>query len=301
MELLPIRTRRIESNDDLIPLISRGIQESDIIVISSKAAATAEGNVIDLSTLTPSKEADYFAERCGRSPAFCEAVLQEVKKRNGRVRGTCPGAILTELKPWGASTLPLSRHAERSELEERAKSKHVAGYFQYDSMGTIFTANAGLDESNVPKNTAIGWPEDPVQSVRMLRKVFQEQMRDKGNGTREMGPLPSPFSPLPNIAVIISDSCVRPRRWGVTAYALAVAGFDPLKDEAGREDLYQRKLRITKEAVADQLATAANMLMGNADQAIPAVIIRDHGIPFSDFVGWVPGIEPAEDLFQGMI
>jgi F420-0:gamma-glutamyl ligase len=54
---------------------------------------------------------------------------------------------------------------------------------------------------------------------------------------------------------------------------------------------------MTQEAIADQLATAANMLMGNAAESIPTVIIRDHGIALSDFEGWVPGIEAEEDLF----
>ena len=57
-------------------------------------------------------------------------------------------------------------------------------------------------------------------------------------------------------------------------------------------------MTITVEATADQLATAANTLMGNAAQAVPAVIIRDHGLSFSDFCGWVPGIEKEEDLFE---
>ena len=105
----------------------------------------------------------------------------------------------------------------------------------------------------------------------------------------------------PLIAVILSDSCCRPRRWGVTAYALAVAGIDPLHDQKGAHDLYGREIRITQEAVADQLATAANMLMGNADASTPAVIMRDHKTPLSDYEGWVPGIAREEDLFAGLL
>lgn len=142
--------------------------------------------------------------------------------------------------------------------------------------GTILTANAGLDESNASPTTAIGWPKDPVASAKKLRDAL-------------------------GVPVVISDSSCVPRRSGVTAFALACAGIDPLRSEIGKNDLFGRPLHITTEAVADQLAVAANFLMGNANQSVPAVIIRDHGIPQSDFAGWVPGIEPEEDLFRGTL
>ena len=75
------------------------------------------------------------------------------------------------------------------------------------------------------------------------------------------------------------------------------SGLDPLLSQKGKTDLFGKPLKITTEAVADQLATAANFLMGNAAQSIPAVIIRDHGLTLSDWEGWIPGIEPEKDLF----
>src|SRR3989344_5388672 len=138
MKLLPGQTSRIEPGDDLehilrdaLQMTNGKLQADDILVISSKAVATAEGRIVDLSSLTPSEEAKTLSKQCGRSPEFCEAVLEETKKRNGIVKGTCPGAILTELQPNGLQ------------------------------IGTILTANAGLDESNTKQGTAVGWPEDP--------------------------------------------------------------------------------------------------------------------------------------------
>lgn len=259
MELIACTTRRISLGEDLLSVLREKQKEDfhpqDILVVSSKAIATAEGRIIDLAALTVSDKAKAYAEECNRSPSFCQAVLDEVEFRNGTVVGTCPGALLTELKPKGLSE------------------------------GTILTANAGLDESNASEGTAIGWPDDPVSSVRKLQKA--------ASGERRAG------SKL--IAVILSDSCCRPRRLGVTAYALAVAGIDPLQNQKGKHDLFDRELRITQEAVADQLATAANMLMGNANASIPAVIIRDHKIPLSKYEGWVPGIAREEDLFSEVL
>src|SRR3989344_6003745 len=105
MKLLPVQTSRIEPGDDrehilrdALQMTNGKLQADDILVISSKAVATAEGRIVDLSSLTPSEEAKTLSKQCGRSPEFCEAVLEETKKRNGIVKGTCPGAILTELK-----------------------------------------------------------------------------------------------------------------------------------------------------------------------------------------------------------
>lgn len=256
MQILPLRTPLLKPGDDLAAILANAadLRAEDIVIVSSKAVATAENAAIDLSLMKPAAEAEKLALETGtRKPAFIQAVLEETKRLHGTVSGTCPGALLTEVKPDG---LP---------------------------RGTILTANAGLDESNIEPGFAIGWPKDPVKSVITLRQELER--------TAQCQPL----------AVIITDSCCRPRRWGVTAFALVCAGIEPLRSEAGREDLFGKKLRITSEAIADQLATAANFAMGNAGQSTPAAIVRDHGLRLSDFAGWVPGIAPEEDLFRGII
>lgn len=85
------------------------------------------------------------------------------------------------------------------------------------------------------------------------------------------------------------------------AFALATCGVDPFKSEIGEQDLHGKTMHITVEARADQLATAANMLMGNSAQSIPAVVVRNHGFSFSNFCGWVDGIEPEQDLFSAIL
>jgi len=249
MLLIPVPTRKLKKGDPLGAILTRdaGFNSGDILVISSKAIATTEGSALDIHSLVASQEASVWSQKTGRSPEFCEAVLQETKRLNGRVAGHCTGALLTEVKPEGLAK------------------------------GTILTANAGLDESNVAGGEAIGWPHHP--------DTYAEHLR------RELGG---------NIAIIVSDSNCRPRRIGVTAFALAVSGIDPFRSEVGSADLFGKNLSMTVESTADQLATAANMLMGNAAQSIPVVIARDHGLTLSDFTGWVDGIEPTEDLFRAL-
>ncbi len=142
--------------------------------------------------------------------------------------------------------------------------------------GRILCPNAGADQSNTEKDYSIGWPLDPVRSAVSLRKKL-------------------------GVPIIISDSCCVPGRLGVTAFALVCAGIDPFRSEIGTKDLFGKTMRMTQEAVADQLATAANAVMGNSAQCIPAAVIRNSGIPASGFSGWVEGIEPEEDLFRGIL
>ncbi len=265
MQLIPVPSPVLKQGDDLCELlVQAGLQSGDIVVISSKAVATIEGAMQNLSSISPTTEAGEWAKRCGGTPQFRQAVLNEVQRLNGKILPGCPQAMLTELRPEGIPS------------------------------GTILVANAGLDESNAPEGYCIGWPRDPVESVRRLRRELENQLREKRK---------EPFDKAQDrqrekFAIILSDSTCRPRRIGVTAIALVVSGLDPVQSSIGKSDLFGKKLRMTQEAVADQLATASNFLMGNAAQAIPMVIIRDHDIPLSDYEGWVAGIEPQEDLFQ---
>lgn len=266
----PIHTERIQSGDDLATIFtnSNSIQSDDILVVSSKVVAVAEGAEMDLSTFHPTEAARGWAEKCGRRTEFCEAVIRETARLNGRIVGACHGALLTELRPSGLAH------------------------------GVIMVANAGLDESNVAKGQAVGWPRDPVASARMLREKFLERLRAASCELRETTKLEARSSKLEaDIGIIISDSRVLPHRLGVTAFALTVSGLHPHESQVGRRDLCRKPLLITTEAVADQLAVSANFVMGNAEQRIPAAIIRGHGLALTDFEGWVEGIEPSEDLF----
>ncbi|MBU0458447.1 coenzyme F420-0:L-glutamate ligase [Patescibacteria group bacterium] len=254
MQIIPIKTPLLENNTNLAQLLTNNaeFEDGDILAISSKAISTVEGNAIELSKIEVTDEGKQWADKCGKTPQFRQAVLNETDRLNGKVLSYCPNAMLTQLKPDG--------------LKE----------------GIILAPNAGLDESNVAEGFAIGWPLDPVKSIRDLRSKIENITGKK-------------------IAVILTDSCCRPRRIGVSAYALTVSGIDPLEDRIGKKDLFGKELLMTMESRADQLATATNMLMGNTNESIPAAIVRDHGLELSDFEGWVDGIEPEEDLFAGIL
>jgi len=143
-------------------------------------------------------------------------------------------------------------------------------------------ANAGIDQSNIsmtPDNPRVLLlPEDPDASAAALRASLMRHYRA-------------------DIAVIINDSGGRPWRMGVTGFALGCAGLAALESRIGEPDLFGRPLKVTEIAVADELATAASHLMGQADEMQPVVLIRGADITPSE-TGSQSLIRPrAQDLF----
>ena len=101
--------------------------------------------------------------------------------------------------------------------------------------------NAGIDHSNAPPGHVVLFPEDPQRSAAEIRRRL-------GRGKR--------------IGVIIGDSRTHPLRLGCVGVALACEGLEPVEDARGERDLYGRELRITRKAVADNLVSAAQVVMG---------------------------------------
>jgi coenzyme F420-0:L-glutamate ligase/coenzyme F420-1:gamma-L-glutamate ligase len=140
-------------------------------------------------------------------------------------------------------------------------------------------ANAGVDQSNVPgENCVTLLPRDPDASAERLR----EGLHARG---------------APVSGVVISDTFGRPWRNGLANVAIGVAGIMPLEDYRGRHDRQGRLLKGTIVAVADEVAAAAELLMGKAD-GVPAVIVS--GLRWAEGAGAAKDlIRPeAEDLFR---
>jgi len=116
-------------------------------------------------------------------------------------------------------------------------------------------ANAGIDESNVQDGLATPMPENPDNSAK---KIYNSLKNELGE----------------NLAVIITDTQGRAFRNGAVGVAIGCCGISPLWERAGEEDLYGRKLETTEIAIADELASAASVLMGQANEGIPVVLVR---------------------------
>lgn len=141
-------------------------------------------------------------------------------------------------------------------------------------------ANAGIDLSNVEAGWAALLPEDPDRSARRIRDALVHRF---GIG----------------VAVVVSDTFGRPWRRGVTDVAIGSAGLRPVVDLRGTTDALGRELMVTEVAVADEIAAAAELVMGKAD-GIPVAVVR--GIPL-DWLGEGSVVgdlvrPPHDDLFR---
>lgn len=128
----------------------------------------------------------------------------------------------------------------------------------------IFIPFSGVDRSNAPEGYVILWPRDTQKSINEFLEAIKKQYH------------------LQHLGGLAVDSHITPLRQGTTGLALACGGFEGASDFRGRNDLSGKPLQLTYTAVADSLASAANFLMGEADEAIPFVIIRGAGVVWSD-------------------
>jgi len=231
MRLYPVRTRIVKPGDDLAELVHEALEKlqlevenNDVLALASKIVSYAQGRVVKLSDVRPSKEARKLARKYSLEPEFAELVLFEA----GEIYGGVKKAVLT-LKDC------------------------------------VMTSNAGIDNKNAPVGSAVLWPQNLVEWLWSFRNEINRR-----TGRR--------------LAVIVVDSGLIPLRIGTVGMALAVAGFNPIREFRGRKDLYGRTILITRHAVADDLASAAHLLMGEAAEKTPVVFIKDAPVDFDDDV-----------------
>jgi len=196
---------------------NRRILDGDILVVAQKIISKAEGRIVDLRTVSPSKMANKMAKEQGKDPRVVEIILREsvsiVKAKSG--------IIISE-------------------------TKHG-----------FVCANAGVDQSNAKgEESAILLPIDPDRSARRLSESIEKKTGVK-------------------TAVVITDTFGRPFRNGQANMAIGVAGFKPIKSYIGKRDMYGRKMRVTEIAVADEIASAAELVMGKSER-IPVAIVRGY-------------------------
>lgn len=193
------------------------IRARDIVVVAQKIVSKAEGRVVDLSAIKPSKKARNLARSHGKDLRLVEIILRE-SRRLVRARN---GILITE-----------TRHG-------------------------FVCANSGVDQSNVQgKSHVIVLPIDPDKSASRIRRGIRKICNR-------------------DVAVVITDTFGRPFRNGQTNVAIGVAGIAPIKSYVGSSDMYGRELRVTEIAIADEIASAAELVMGKSDR-VPVALLRGY-------------------------
>ena len=128
--------------------------------------------------------------------------------------------------------------------------------FVITSSDSILAPNAGIDKSNTDGTKLILYPENPYQVAENIkRKIF--------------------FEYNIHVGIIIVDSRLMPARVGTVGIAIACAGFEPVNDLRGKQDLDGNPLKVTFQATADNLASIANHKMGEGSESQPIAIIKD--------------------------
>ena len=180
-----------------------------------------------------------------------------VAKSEGRVRdldGYRPGARAQKI----AKDIGKDPRFVQAVLDESAEVLLERPFLLVVTMFGHICVNAGIDQSNVGDGRILLLPKDPSASAKAIRSRLDK-----------------------DCAVIITDTCGRPFRCGVAGVAVGWAGIGALRDWRGERDMYGKALEITLEAIVDEIASAANMLMGEAGGGTPAVVFRGLQYPRS--------------------
>lgn len=149
----------------------------------------------------------------------------------------------------------------------------------------VVCMNAGIDKSNVQGDDAYALlPLDPDESARRIRSDIIKLTRK-------------------NVAVVICDTYSRPFRRAQVEFAIGIAGINPFKDYRGQKDLFGYVLKVKKAAIADEIASAAELAMGQGREAVPVVIIKN--LSRAEMVERATAqdllISKLEDLFSGTL
>ena len=204
-----------------------------------------------------------------------QKIISKAEGRLVKLSDVTPSAVTTTI---AASLGKDPRFIEVILRESRRIVRMDKGILVTETHHGWVCANAGVDQSNVDADTVALLPEDPDGSARRLREVI----RTMAGG---------------DVAVIVADTFGRPWREGLTNVAIGCSGLAPIRSYLGDRDPAGRELQATILAIADELASAAEPVMGKLDR-IPVAIVRGLAFAWSE-EGSKPLLrDPARDLFR---
>ena len=188
-----------------------------------------------------------------------QKIISKAEGRYVRLADVEPGAQAVEL---AEATHKDPRQVELVLRESHEVLRTRPGVIVVEHRNGYVHANAGIDRSNIPdadgEEQLLLLPEDADASARGLREALAQRL----------GIAPQ---------IIVNDSFGRAWRNGTVGVAIGCAGLEPIFNQIGETDLYGRTLEVTEAAVADELAAAASLVMGQSDEACPVVLAR--GLP----------------------
>ena len=198
------------------------LQESDVLVISTKYISNSQGRIVNTNNIKVSKKGLETSKKFQMKPEIAEIILRETDKIFGGIAG-----------------------------------------FVITSAENIMAPNGGIDRSNAKKDQIILYPKNPfLLAEQIRRKIFLKF--------------------LIHIGVILVDSRLMPARVGTSGVGIACAGIEPVLDMRSKKDLDGNPLKVTFQAVIDNIATIANHKMGEGAESKPFAIVRESGAQLTD-------------------
>jgi coenzyme F420-0:L-glutamate ligase/coenzyme F420-1:gamma-L-glutamate ligase len=185
-----------------------------------------------------------------------QKAVSKSEGRAVRLEDVEPSPLATQLaEQWEKD----ARHVEVVLRESKRIVKMDRGVIICETRHGLVCANAGVDASNVPDGQLMLLPADPDASAQRIRAALRQ-----ASGA--------------DVAVIVSDTFGRPWRAGYTEVAIGVAGMLPIVDYVGQTDTHGRELKVTVICIADELASAAEMVTGKINR-VPVAHIRGYAVP----------------------
>ncbi|EIJ65102.1 putative gamma-glutamyl ligase [Candidatus Nitrosopumilus salaria BD31] len=229
LTVIPLLADRRESEFDVFDVLletlgknNTGLQEGDVIVISTKYISNSQGRIIELEKIKASEQGIKISKKYQLKPEIAEIIVRESDKIFGGIGG-----------------------------------------FVITSSDNIMAPNAGIDKSNARKGKAILYPTDPYLTAEQIRrKIFLKYFI--------------------HVGIILADSRLMPARIGTSGVAVACAGIEPVLDMRAKRDLDGNPLKVTFQAVVDNLATIANHKMGEGAESKPFAIVRNSEAKLTD-------------------
>jgi coenzyme F420-0:L-glutamate ligase/coenzyme F420-1:gamma-L-glutamate ligase len=230
----------------------------------------------DLASLIASSVREAKLEIADRDVfVIAQKVVSKAEGRTVDLNSILPSP---RARQWAEAHAKDPRVVEVVLAQSRSIIRMEQGVIISETEHGFICANAGVDASNTAESTVVLLPVDPDASALRIQVALETAF-----GVR--------------VAVVISDTFGRPWREGLVNVALGVAGIAPIVDYRGQLDSHGRPLRVTTIAVADELASAAELVMGKTGR-VPVSIIKgfDYEVRLSS--GRELSRDPARDLFR---
>lgn len=213
---------------------------------------------------------------------IAQKIVSKAEGRTVKLRDVVPSE---KAKKIALQTLKDPRLVELILEETKEIVKATSEIFIVENKKGIICINAGVDKSNVFGNDAYTLlPEDSDKSARELLSEIVKLTGKK-------------------VAVVICDTYSRPFRRGQVGFTIGIAGINPFIDYRGQKDLFNYTLKVKNTAIADEIASAAELVMGQGKEAIPVAIVKN-----LTRVKWAKEasakdllISKQEDLFNGTL